>query len=103
MARSMQCSRPATTTARSAAGIMAGGLAYRLFIVLPLALAAIAARRRFERRVHTPEKAAKSMGLAGLVSNSVAGAIHTVLLATILILRPETQSAVITRRFCTRG
>jgi len=57
-------------------GIMAGALAYRLFIwLLPLALVAVAGLGIASQAGSTsPEGAAKSMGLAGLVSNSVAGA-----------------------------
>jgi len=57
-------------------GIMAGALAYRLFIwLLPLALVAVAGLGFASQAGSTsPEGAAKSMGLAGLVSDSVAGA-----------------------------
>lgn len=57
-------------------GIMAGALAYRLFIwLLPLALVAIAGLGiAAHATAGSPEHAAKSIGLAGLVSSSVAGA-----------------------------
>ena len=60
-------------------GIMAGALAYRLFIwLLPLALVAIAGLGfASEAGSRSPESAAKSMGLAGLVSSSVAGAANS--------------------------
>ena len=56
-------------------GIMAGALAYRLFIwLLPLALVAIAGLGfAAAAESDSPRQAAKSMGLAGLVSSSVAG------------------------------
>ena len=59
-------------------GIMAGALAYRLFIwLLPLAHSSRSPACRFRRRRRgsssSPRQAAKSMGLAGLVSSSVAG------------------------------
>ena len=57
-------------------GIIAGALAYRLFIwLLPLALVAVAGLGiAAGARSETPEEAAESLGLAGLVSNSVASA-----------------------------
>jgi len=57
-------------------GIMAGALAYRLFIwMLPLALVAVAGLGIASSASSTsPESAAKSMGLGGLVSSSVASA-----------------------------
>ncbi len=56
-------------------GIMAGALAYRLFIwLLPLALVSIAGLGfAAAAESDSPRQAAKSMGLAGLVSSSVAG------------------------------
>ena len=59
--------------------IMAGALAYRLFIwLLPLALVAVAGLGIASSAVaRSPESAAKSAGLAGLVSNSVAGAANS--------------------------
>ena len=60
-------------------GIMAGALAYRLFIwLLPLALVAVAGLGIASNAgSSTPEDAAKSMGLAGIVSSSVAGAANS--------------------------
>jgi uncharacterized BrkB/YihY/UPF0761 family membrane protein len=60
-------------------GIMAGALAYRLFIwILPLALVAVGGLGVVaESAAESPEKAAKSLGLAGLVSSSVAGAANS--------------------------
>lgn len=57
-------------------GIMAGALAYRLFIwMLPLALVAVAGLGFYtEAAASSPESAAKTLGLAGLVSASVASA-----------------------------
>jgi len=57
-------------------GIIAGALAYRLFIwLLPFALVVVAGLGiAAEASSESPEKAAKSLGLAGLVSNSVATA-----------------------------
>ena len=57
-------------------GIMAGALAYRLFIwLLPLALVAVAGLGfAADAASSTPESAAESMGMLGLVSNSVANA-----------------------------
>ena len=57
-------------------GIIAGALAYRLFVwVLPLALVAVAGLgMAAEASSTTPEDAADSVGLAGLVSESVASA-----------------------------
>lgn len=56
-------------------GIMAGALAYRLFIwLLPLALVSIAGLGfAAAAESDSPRHAAKTMGLAGLVSSSVAG------------------------------
>lgn len=57
-------------------GIIAGALAYRLFIwLLPLALVAVAGLGiAAEASSETPEEAAESLGVAGLVSNSIASA-----------------------------
>jgi uncharacterized BrkB/YihY/UPF0761 family membrane protein len=57
-------------------GIIAGALAYRLFIwLLPLALVCVAGLGiAADAADESPESAAKSLGLAGLVSNSVADA-----------------------------
>jgi hypothetical protein len=57
-------------------GIIAGALAYRLFIwLLPFALVLIAGLGLAAGASSTsPESAAKSVGLAGLVSNSIASA-----------------------------
>ena len=57
-------------------GILAGALAYRFFIfLLPLALVAVAGIGiGTQAASSSPEAAAKSMGIAGLVSHSVAGA-----------------------------
>jgi len=57
-------------------GIIAGALAYRLFIwLLPFALVLIAGLGFAAGASSTsPESAAKSLGLAGLVSNSIASA-----------------------------
>jgi uncharacterized BrkB/YihY/UPF0761 family membrane protein len=57
-------------------GIIAGALAYRLFIwLLPLALVAVAGLGiAAEASSETPEEAAESLGLAGLVSSSIASA-----------------------------
>jgi membrane protein len=57
-------------------GIIAGALAYRLFIwLLPLALVAVAGLGiAAEARSETPQDAAESLGIAGLVSNSIANA-----------------------------
>ncbi len=57
-------------------GIMAGALAYRLFIwLLPLALVAIAGLGfATDAATQSPEAAAKTIGLAGLVSTSISGA-----------------------------
>lgn len=58
---------------------MAGALAYRLFIwLLPAALVAVAGLGiASEAASRSPESAAGSAGLAGLVSNSVAGAANS--------------------------
>lgn len=60
-------------------GIIAGALAYRLFIwLLPLALVAVAGLGIGADTAHeTPEQAASSLGLGGLVTNSVAGAANS--------------------------
>ena len=60
-------------------GIMAGALAYRLFIwLLPLALVAVAGLGyRGGGGVGAPGAALESVGLAGLVSSSVAGAANS--------------------------
>jgi uncharacterized BrkB/YihY/UPF0761 family membrane protein len=57
-------------------GIIAGALAYRLFVwVLPLALVAVAGLgMAADASSTTPEDAAESVGLAGLVSQSIASA-----------------------------
>jgi uncharacterized BrkB/YihY/UPF0761 family membrane protein len=57
-------------------GMIAGALAYRLFIwLLPLALVAVAGLGiAADAGSETPGEAAKSLGLSGLVSNSVASA-----------------------------
>jgi uncharacterized BrkB/YihY/UPF0761 family membrane protein len=57
-------------------GIIAGALAYRFFIwLLPLALVAVAGLGfAAESADESPEETADSVGLAGLVSDSVAGA-----------------------------
>jgi uncharacterized BrkB/YihY/UPF0761 family membrane protein len=59
-------------------GILAGALAYRLFIwSLPLALVLVAGLGFLAgASSESPESAAKSLGLAGLVSSSVASAAH---------------------------
>ncbi len=82
-------------------GIMAGALAYRLFIfLLPLALVAVAGLGiAADAASRTPNEAAKSMGLAGLVSNSVAGAANSsarwyALLVGIPILLLTTRSVL---------
>lgn len=60
-------------------GIMAGALAYRLFVwALPLALVAVAGLGfAAEATETTPEEAAESVGLAGLVSQSIASAANS--------------------------
>ena len=57
-------------------GIIAGALAYRFFIwLLPLALVAVAGvGLAAESANESPEETADSVGLAGLISDSVAGA-----------------------------
>src|SRR5262245_51182112 len=57
-------------------GIIAGALAYRLFIwLLPLALVAVAGLGfGADAASESPESAAGSLGLSGLVSSSIAGA-----------------------------
>jgi uncharacterized BrkB/YihY/UPF0761 family membrane protein len=59
-----------------AGGIIAGALAYRLFIwLLPLALVAVAGLGfAAESADRSPESAAESLGLGGLVTSSIAGA-----------------------------
>lgn len=80
-------------------GIMAGALAYRFFIwLLPLALVAIAGLGfAAEAASVAPKEAAESLGLAGLVSNSVAGSARSTsrwyaLLVGIPILLVATRS-----------
>jgi len=57
-------------------GIMAGALAYRMFVwLLPLALVLIAGLGYAAVAAEVPpDEAARSVGIAGMVSNSVAGA-----------------------------
>jgi uncharacterized BrkB/YihY/UPF0761 family membrane protein len=57
-------------------GIIAGALAYRLFIwLLPLALVVVAGLGvAAEASSESPEQAAESVGFEGLISNSIAGA-----------------------------
>jgi uncharacterized BrkB/YihY/UPF0761 family membrane protein len=57
-------------------GIIAGALAYRLFIwLLPLALVAVAGLGiAADASAGSPEEAAESLGIEGLVSNSIANA-----------------------------
>ena len=57
-------------------GIIAGALAYRLFIwLLPLALVAVAGLGFAAEASHeSPEEAAESVGLEGLISSSIANA-----------------------------
>ncbi len=59
-----------------AGGIIAGALAYRLFIwLLPLALVAVAGLGiAADASSGSPEEAAESLGIEGLVSNSIANA-----------------------------
>ena len=59
-----------------AGGIIAGALAYRFFIwLLPLALIAVAGLGiAAETADDSPEQAAESLGLSGLISNSIASA-----------------------------
>ena len=82
-------------------GIMAGALAYRLFIwLLPLALVAVAGLGVASSAAsESPEQAAKSMGIAGMVSNSVSGAANSqarwyALLIGIPILLMTTRSVL---------
>lgn len=82
-------------------GIMAGALAYRLFIwLLPLALVAVAGLGiAADAAGATPREAADSMGLAGLVSSSVAGAARSsarwyALLVGIPVLLVATRSVL---------
>ena len=60
-------------------GIIAGALAYRLFIwLLPFALVGVAGLGiGADTADETPEQAASSLGLGGLVTNSVAGAANS--------------------------
>ncbi len=60
-------------------GIIAGALAYRFFIwLLPLALVAVAGLGiAADSASESPKSAVKSLGLAGLVSNSVANAANS--------------------------
>src|SRR5262249_9877521 len=60
-------------------GIIAGALAYRLFIwLLPLALVAVAGLGlAADASSKSPEEAAKSLGLEGLISNSIANAANS--------------------------
>lgn len=60
-------------------GIIAGALAYRFFIwLLPLALVLVAGLGiAADTASETPEQAAESLGLAGLVSHSVASAANS--------------------------
>jgi uncharacterized BrkB/YihY/UPF0761 family membrane protein len=57
-------------------GIIAGALAYRLFIwLLPLALVAVAGFGfAADASSNSPEEAAESLGIEGLISNSIANA-----------------------------
>ena len=82
-------------------GIMAGALAYRLFIwLLPLALVAVAGLGiASNAESSSPESLARSTGLAGLVSSSVATAAHSsarwyALLVGIPILLYATRSVL---------
>src|SRR5262249_19577333 len=60
-------------------GIIAGALAYRLFIwLLPLALIAVAGLGiAADASSKSPEEAAKSLGLEGVISNSIANAANS--------------------------
>jgi uncharacterized BrkB/YihY/UPF0761 family membrane protein len=60
-------------------GIIAGALAYRLFIwLLPLALVAVAGLGiSADARALSPEAEAKSLGVEGLVSNSISSAANS--------------------------
>jgi uncharacterized BrkB/YihY/UPF0761 family membrane protein len=60
-------------------GIIAGALAYRLFIwLLPLALVAVAGLGfAADASSESPEETAESLGLGGLVSNSIANAANS--------------------------
>src|SRR5262245_33605564 len=60
-------------------GIIAGALAYRLFIwLLPAALVAVAGLGiAADAAEESPKRAAESMGLSGLVTNSVASAANS--------------------------
>lgn len=60
-------------------GIIAGALAYRLFIwLLPLALVLVAGLGiAADTASESPEEAAQSVGLAGLVSQSISGAANS--------------------------
>jgi uncharacterized BrkB/YihY/UPF0761 family membrane protein len=79
IARSTLCSRWSSATARSGGGIIAGALAYRLFIwLLPLALVAVAGLGfAADASSESPEEAAASLGLKGLVSSSIANAANS--------------------------
>jgi membrane protein len=57
-------------------GIIAGALAYRLFIwLLPLALVVVAGLGiAADARAESPEETAKSLGVQGLISNSISSA-----------------------------
>src|SRR5206468_4519631 len=57
-------------------GIIAGALAYRLFIwLLPLALVVVAGLGiAADARSESPEEAAKSLGVQGLISSSISNA-----------------------------
>jgi membrane protein len=65
--------------AEVAGGIIAGSLAYRLFIwVLPLALVAVAGLGiAADASSGSPEEAAEQLGVEGLVSNSIANAANS--------------------------
>lgn len=62
-----------------AGGIIAGALAYRLFIwLLPLALIAVAGLGfAADASSESPEEAAKSLGLEGLITSSIANAANS--------------------------
>jgi uncharacterized BrkB/YihY/UPF0761 family membrane protein len=86
---------------RIGGSIMAGALAYRLFIwLLPFALVAIAGLGfAADADSETPQKAARSLGLAGLVAGSVAQAARSsarwyALLAGIPLLLVATRSVL---------
>jgi len=82
-------------------GIIAGALAYRLFIwLLPFTLVAVAGLGiAADAASESPERAAESMGLSGLVTNSVASAAESsarwyALLVGIPILLIATRSVL---------